>query len=133
AYGVLSRGLISGRWTKGSADASDWRRTSPRFQDGNVEHNLALVEALRQVANRMGATVAQIAIAWVASRGDDIIPLIGARKRDQLAEAIAAPDVRLSASDLAAIEKAMPKGAAQGSRYAEAQMAHLDSARAHAG
>jgi aryl-alcohol dehydrogenase-like predicted oxidoreductase len=128
AYGVLSRGLISGHWKK-NTDAGDFRAHSPRFQEGNVDHNLALVEALRGVATRLGTTVAQVAIAWVASRGEDIFPLIGARKRDQLTESLAASNVRLSASDLAAIETAVPKGAAQGSRYAEAQMAHLDSER----
>jgi aryl-alcohol dehydrogenase-like predicted oxidoreductase len=129
AYGVLSRGLISGHWTKKSAGAGDFRALSPRFQDGNVDHNLALVEALRQVASRLGTTVAQVAIAWVASRGEDIIPLIGARRRDQLTESLAALNVRLSAADLAAIEKAVPKGAAAGGRYVEAQLAHLDSER----
>jgi len=132
AYGVLSRGLISGHWTKKSGGASDFRSMSPRFQDGNVDRNLALVEALRQVAKRLGVTVAQVAIAWVAARGEDIIPLIGARKRDQLAESLGASDVRVSAADLAAIEKAVPKGAAAGGRYAEAQLAHLDSERTHA-
>ncbi len=132
AYGVLSRGLISGHWTKKSAGAGDFRSMSPRFQEGNVDRNLALVEALRQVASRLGATVAQIAIAWVASRGPDIIPLIGARKRDQLAESLGALNVHLSDSDLAAIEKAVPKGAAAGGRYGEAQLAHLDSERTHA-
>lgn len=131
AYGVLSRGLISGHWTKKTttSGATDFRSMSPRFQDGNVEHNLALVEALRQVADRLGASVAQIAIAWVAARGDDIIPLIGARKRGQLAESLGALEVKLSAADLAAIEQAVPKGAAIGGRYAEAQLAHLDSER----
>jgi aryl-alcohol dehydrogenase-like predicted oxidoreductase len=129
AYGVLSRGLISGHWTKKSTGAGDFRTLSPRFQDGNVDRNLALVDALRQVASRLGATVAQIAIAWVASRGEDIFPLIGARRRDQLTESLAALKLRLSASDLAAIEKAVPKGAAAGGRYAEAQLAHLDSER----
>ncbi|MGE0007933.1 MAG: aldo/keto reductase [Parvibaculaceae bacterium] len=130
AYGVLSRGLISGHWTRArSAGASDFRTLSPRFQDGNVERNLALVEALRGVADRLGATVAQVAIAWVAARGEDIIPLIGARRRDQLAESLAALKVRLTAADMAAIEKAVPKGAALGGRYAEAQLAHLDSER----
>jgi aryl-alcohol dehydrogenase-like predicted oxidoreductase len=128
---VLSRGLISGHWTsKTTAGASDFRSLSPRFQDGNVEHNLALVEALRQVADRLGASVAQVAIAWVAARGDDIIPLIGARKRGQLAESLGALEVRLAAADLAAIEQAVPKGAAIGGRYAEAQLAHLDSEKA---
>ncbi len=129
AYGVLSRGLISGHWTKRSVGAGDFRKASPRFQDGNVDHNLELVEALRKVADRLGAKVAQVAIAWVASRGDDIIPLIGARKRDQLSESLGALEVRLSSTDLAAIEKAVPKGAALGGRYADAQLAHLDSER----
>jgi len=95
----------------------------------NQQQALALVEALRAVANRLGATVAQIAIAWVTSRGEDIFPLIGARKRSQLAESLGALDVRLSSADLAAIEKAVPKNAAKGGRYQEAQMAHLDSER----
>ena len=129
AYGVLSRGLISGHWRKKSTGAGDFRALSPRFQEGNVDRNLALVEALRQVADRLGVTVAQVAIAWVASRGEDIFPVIGARKRDQLSESLAALKLRLSASDLAAIEKAVPKGAAAGGRYAEAQLAHLDSER----
>jgi aryl-alcohol dehydrogenase-like predicted oxidoreductase len=129
AYGVLSRGLISGHWTKKSAGAGDFRSMSPRFQDGNVDRNLALVEALRQVADRLGVSVAQVAIAWVASRGKDIIPVIGARKRTQLAESLGALDVSLSSADLAAIEKAVPKDAAVGGRYAEAQLAHLDSER----
>jgi aryl-alcohol dehydrogenase-like predicted oxidoreductase len=129
AYGVLSRGLISGHWTKQSAGAGDFRSMSPRFQDGNVDRNLELVEALRQVADRLGVSVAQVAIAWVASRGEDIIPLIGARKRTQLAESLGALEVTLSKADLAAIEKAVPKGAAVGGRYAEAQLAHLDSER----
>lgn len=129
AYGVLSRGLISGHWKKQSTSRGDFRTHSPRFQEGNVDRNLALVEALRQVADRLGVTVAQVAIAWVASRGEDIFPVIGARKRDQLSESLAALNVRLSASDLAAIEKAVPKGAAAGGRYADAQLAHLDSER----
>lgn len=128
AYGVLSRGLISGHWTKETrTGAGDFRAMSPRFQAGNVDRNLALVEALRQVADRLGASVAQVAIAWVAARGEDIFPLLGARKRNQLAESLGALKVKLSDADLAAIESAVPKGAAAGGRYAEAQLAHLDS------
>jgi aryl-alcohol dehydrogenase-like predicted oxidoreductase len=129
AYGVLSRGLISGHWKPDAAGARDFRAHSPRFQGDNVARNLALVEALRQVAAARGITVAQAAIAWVASRGADIVPLIGARRPAQLAESLGAMDVRLSTADLAAIEAAMPAGAAAGTRYAEAQMAHLDSER----
>jgi aryl-alcohol dehydrogenase-like predicted oxidoreductase len=128
AYGVLSRGLISGHWDKDQGKAKgDFRAHSPRFQDGNVDKNLALVEALRAVAEAKGVSVAQIAIAWVAAQGDDIVPLVGARTRARLSESLGALDVTLSAADLAAIEQAAPKGAAAGTRYAEAQMAHLDS------
>jgi aryl-alcohol dehydrogenase-like predicted oxidoreductase len=129
AYGVLSRGLISGHWRKDAARQGDWRVAGPRFQDGNVEHNLALVEALRAMAEASGASVAQVAIAWVLSRGEDTVPLIGARRRDQLTEALGALDLALTDADLAAIERAVPKGAAAGERYAAAQMAHLDSER----
>jgi len=87
------------------------------------------VEALRQVAAARGVSVAQAAIAWVAARGDDIVPLVGARRRDRLAEALGALDVRLGPEDLAAIERAVPKGAAAGARYPEAAMAALDSER----
>jgi aryl-alcohol dehydrogenase-like predicted oxidoreductase len=127
AYGVLSRGLISGHWTKESAGKGDFRAVSPRFQGDNVDHNLALVDALRKVAEGKGVTVAQIAIAWVAAQGSDIVPLVGARTRGRLAEALGAADVQLSKDDLAAIAEAVPNGAAAGERYAAAQMAHLDS------
>jgi aryl-alcohol dehydrogenase-like predicted oxidoreductase len=130
AYGVLSRGLISGHWRKGQAQAGDFRAHSPRFQDGNLDRNLGLVEALRAVAEAKGVSVAQIAIAWVAARGDDIVPLIGARRRDRLDEALGALEVSLTDEDMAAIERAVPKDAAAGDRYAPAQMAHLDSERA---
>ncbi len=129
AYGVLSRGLISGHWTKGVARGRDIRAHSPRFQAENVDRNLELVDALRVVADARGLSVAQIAIAWVAAQGADILPLIGARRREQLTEALGALPVRLTAQDLAAIERAVPNGAAAGERYAPAQLAHLDSER----
>jgi len=130
AYGVLSRGLISGHWTKaGTGGGRDFRAMSPRFQGDNLDANLALVEALRAVAEARGVTTAQAAIAWVASRGDDIVPLIGARRRDRLAEALGALSLTLSDEDLAAIAAAVPAGAVAGTRYAEAMMAHLDSER----
>ncbi|GLR53198.1 aldo/keto reductase [Shinella yambaruensis] len=127
AYGVLSRGLISGHWQKGETAGGDFRTLSPRFQEGNIDRNLALVEALRRVAEEKGATVAQLAIAWVAAQGADIVPLVGARRRDRLAEALAAQQVALSEADLAAIEAAMPKDAAAGERYPAAMLAHMDS------
>ncbi|NUK42750.1 aldo/keto reductase [Streptomyces lunaelactis] len=130
AYGVLSRGLISGHFTRDRALApGDFRGMSPRFQGENLQHNLDLVEALRKIAEQKGVSVAQIAIAWVLSRGEDIVPLVGARRRDRLTEALGALDVTLGADDLAAIEQAVPAGAAAGDRYPTAQMAHLDSER----
>ena len=128
AYGVLSRGLISGHWQPAQNLAgNDFRAHSPRFQGENAERNLALVDALRKIADAKGVSVAQIAIAWVAAQGADIVPLVGARRRDRLTEALGALDVVLSANELAAIEQAVPKGAAAGDRYAAAQMASLDS------
>lgn len=129
AYGVLSRGLISGHWQKEGAGQGDFRTFSPRFQDGNVDRNLTLVEALRRVAAAKGVSVAQLAIAWVLSRGTDIVPLVGARRPDRLTESLGALGVALTPEELSAIERAVPKGAASGDRYAAAQMAHLDSER----
>jgi aryl-alcohol dehydrogenase-like predicted oxidoreductase len=129
AYGVLSRGLISGHWRKEPLAAGDFRAHSPRFQGTNVDANLVLVEALRQIADAKNFSVAQVAIAWVARQGDDIIPLIGARRRDRLVEALGSLDVTLTAKDLAAIERAVPKDAAAGTRYPSAAMADLDSER----
>ncbi|WP_167153383.1 aldo/keto reductase [Streptomyces sp. MBT27] len=132
AYGVLSRGLISGHFTRDRRlAAGDFRGMSPRFQGENLQHNLDLVDALRKIAEQKGVSVAQTAIAWVLAQGPrhgaDIVPLVGARRRDRLAEALGALDVELTASDLAAIEAAVPAGAAAGDRYPQAQMAHLDS------
>lgn len=127
AYGVLSRGLLSGQFGKASMAANDYRGQSPRFQGDNLDRNLALVDRLRNVAQDHGATVAQIAIAWVLARGNDIVPIIGARRPAALAETLGALELTLSVADLAAIEQAVPKNAAAGSRYPEAMMAHLDS------
>jgi aryl-alcohol dehydrogenase-like predicted oxidoreductase len=130
AYGVLSRGLLSGRWSpERELSSGDFRSTNPRFQGENLERNLALVEALREIADAKGATIAQVAIAWVAAQGEDIVPLVGARRRDRLHEALGALNVTLDADDLAAIEDAVPAGAAAASRYAEPVMAELDSER----
>jgi pyridoxine 4-dehydrogenase len=129
AYGVLSRGLLSGHWTpeRSAGGGADFRAHLPRFQGENLDKNLALVDALRAVADAKGASVAQVAVAWVLSRGEDIVPLVGARRRDRLTEALGALDLRLSPDDLAQIERAVPAGAVSGTRYAEEQMALLDS------
>jgi aryl-alcohol dehydrogenase-like predicted oxidoreductase len=130
AYGVLSRGLISGHWTpERQLAASDFRTRAPRFQGENLERNLELVDALRRVAEEKQASVAQIVIAWVLSRGEDIVPLIGARTRERLQEALGALEVGLDDHDLERIEQVVPPGAAAGDRYPEQQMANLDSER----
>jgi aryl-alcohol dehydrogenase-like predicted oxidoreductase len=127
AYGVLSRGLISGHWSKARRGEHDFRAASPRFQGENLDVNLALVEKLRGIAEKIGASVAQVAIAWVAAQGPDIVPLVGARRRDRLAEALGALDVKLSPDDLASLAGALPPGAAAGERYPAAALAHMDS------
>jgi aryl-alcohol dehydrogenase-like predicted oxidoreductase len=130
AYGVLSRGLLSGHWTvEREITAGDFRATAPRFVGENLQHNLALVDGLRTVADSKGVSVAQLAIGWVLSQGDDIVPLVGARRRDRLAEALGAVQLELDAEDLATIERAVPRGAAAGDRYHAPQMASLDSER----
>jgi pyridoxine 4-dehydrogenase len=129
AYGVLARGLISGHWSKAREQAPDTRKSAPRFVGENLEHNLALVEALREVARQRQTNVAAIAVAWVLAQGPDIAPLVGARRRTQWTESSAGAGLSLSAADLAAIEAAVPKGAAKGERYPPFAMAHLDSER----
>jgi aryl-alcohol dehydrogenase-like predicted oxidoreductase len=130
AYGVLSRGLLSGHWSKERAEsltARDFRASAPRFTGENLERNLELVETLRAVAEARDATVAQVAIAWALFRGDDVVPLVGARTRERLAEALGA--LELTGDDLARMEEAIPAGAAAGERYDARQMAILDSER----
>jgi pyridoxine 4-dehydrogenase len=130
AYGVLSRGLISGHWSKQREGEQDFRGRSPRFQGENLEANLALVERVRKIAEEMGVSVAQVAIAWVLAQGHDIVPLIGARRRERLQEALGATGVVLSAADLAKLAQAVPPEAVAGERYNAQSMAHLDSEHA---
>ena len=135
AYGILSRGLLSSGTARLAPD--DPRTRFPRFSGENHAQNLELLVALEAIAERVGGgvpaggsvTAAQLAIAWVASRGEDIIPLIGTKRRDRLAEALKALDLTLSADDLAAVEAAVPAAAVAGDRYAPAQVAALDSER----
>ncbi|WP_420595820.1 aldo/keto reductase [Deinococcus sp.] len=129
AYGVLSRGLLSGHWRSRQTTLGDFRAAVPRFQGENLEQNLALVDALTKVAEGIGASTAQVAVAWVASRGDDIVPLIGPRQRQQLTELLGAADLVLTDQNLADIEQAVPLGAAAGDRYPPQQMSGLDSER----
>jgi aryl-alcohol dehydrogenase-like predicted oxidoreductase len=128
AYGVLSRGLISESALAGGSTGG-FRTHSPRFQGENLTRNLALVRALKQIADEKRISVAQLAVAWVAARDTGIQPLIGARKRTQLADALAAVDVTLTPEDFARIDAAAPPEAVAGARYPEAGMATLDSER----
>ena len=130
AYGVLARGLLSGHWSKDRPVVkNDFRNSHPRFNGENLDRNLALVDVLGALAQAREISTAQLAIAWVLSRGSDIVPLVGARRRDRLAEALGALNVTLTTNDLAQIERTVPFGAAAGDRYAPAQMATLDSER----
>ena len=126
AYGVLSRGLLSGD-VASPADLKpgDFRAHAPRFQGENLEQNLRLVGALRQVAEQTRLTPSQLAFAWVLSRGDDVVPLIGTKRRDRLAEALGALDATLTPDELALLERAVPAGAVAGTRYPAAAMAGL--------
>ena len=127
AYGILSRGLLSSG-TAQLAD-NDPRARFPRFRAENHARNLELLAALETIADGRQVTAAQLAIAWVASRGPDIIPLIGTKRRNRLAEALQALDLPLSVDELAAIEAAVPADAVAGERYDAAQVAALDSER----
>jgi pyridoxine 4-dehydrogenase len=124
AYGILSRGLLSGSPVN---SPKDLRAHFPRFRGENYQKNQALQSALAAIAAGKNATASQVAIAWVMSRGEDIVPLIGARKRAQLAESLKALDLTLSSEDLAQIERAFPPDAVAGTRYGEEQMRWLDS------
>jgi pyridoxine 4-dehydrogenase len=127
AYGVLSRGLLSGRVPAAGAKGDIRVVRMPRYQEGNLEKNLRLVEALRQIGIEKDASPAQLAVAWVRSRGADIVPVIGARRREQLNESLGALALKLDAADIARIDAAVSPNLTAGARYDAPQMAHLDS------
>ena len=126
AYGVLSRGLLTGALPP---TIPGLRAHMPRFQGENYQRNLRLVEALAAVARRKGVTPAQLAIAWVLSRGDDIVPLVGTTRRRGLEEALQTLSMRLSSEELSEIERAVPAESVAGTRYGTEQMLQLDSER----
>jgi aryl-alcohol dehydrogenase-like predicted oxidoreductase len=126
AYGVLSRGLLSAASAR-EIGPEDPRARFPRFRAENLGRNLDLLAALEKIAQEHGVSTAQLAIAWVLSRGTDIVPLIGTKRRDRLAEALGALTLRLDPADLAALEAAVPPGQVAGDRYDPGQMAALDS------
>lgn len=124
---MLGRGLLGGHWT--ASGDGDMRTRSPRFSGENLTRNLDLVESLRAVAEDLGISAAQAAIAWVAARGTDVVALIGARTRIRLQEALGGIDVDLSEAQLSRIESAVPADRVAGDRYPAAHMASLDSER----
>jgi aryl-alcohol dehydrogenase-like predicted oxidoreductase len=131
AYGVLSRGILSGRVPPSESKGDIRIIRMPRYAQGNLEKNLSLVAALGQIGKEKSATPAQLAIAWVRSRGPDIVPVIGARRRAQLEETLGALKLSLTAADLARIDAAVSPALTAGARYDPTQMAHLDSEARH--
>jgi aryl-alcohol dehydrogenase-like predicted oxidoreductase len=101
----------------------------PRFQGENLERNQQMIARLREIAERKGVSVAQLALGWVLSKGNDIIPLVGARRRPQLREALETLKLSFSPDEIAELERAVPAGSVAGDRYGAEQMAVLDSER----
>jgi aryl-alcohol dehydrogenase-like predicted oxidoreductase len=126
AYGVLSRGLLSG--SRPTAP-QDFRARLPRFSDGNRERNQPLVDTLQRLAAERNLRPSQLAIAWVLAKNANVVPVIGARTRAQLAESLGALDVVVSPTEMLQIEQAIPASAVVGTRYDRHQMAILDSER----
>ncbi len=127
AYSPLGRGFLTGRF-KAIEDlpADDYRRHSPRFQGENFARNLRLVDEVAAIAKEKGCTPSQLALAWVLARGEDVVPIPGTKRREYLEENVAAADVRLTAGELARIDRVLPPGAAAGERYAAPAMQALD-------
>jgi aryl-alcohol dehydrogenase-like predicted oxidoreductase len=127
AYSPLGRGFLTGKFRDTTDLASDdFRRTHPRFSEENLAKNLELVRAIEEIAAARKVTAAQLALAWVLSRGEHIVPIPGTRKISRLDENVGAAEIALSESELAAIERVMPRGAASGTRYAEQGMRTLN-------
>jgi aryl-alcohol dehydrogenase-like predicted oxidoreductase len=129
AYSPLGRGFLTGRFTSTEGLAEDdFRRVGqPRFADGNLEHNLAIVAALEELASARGVTAGQLALAWVQHRGSDVVPIPGTKRQRYLEENLAAVSLELSEVDLKAIESVAPAGSVAGTRYAESSMRTLDT------
>jgi aryl-alcohol dehydrogenase-like predicted oxidoreductase len=128
AYSPLGRGFLTGESANRAAvGPRDYRRTHPRFAGAAGEQNLELVVALDEIAARLGVSVAQLCLAWVLSRGDDVVPIPGTKRRRWLRENVAASDLVLSAGDLAALETAVPRDAVAGDRYPAAAMRNLNA------
>jgi aryl-alcohol dehydrogenase-like predicted oxidoreductase len=121
SYSPLGRGFLSGRFSSPDQLADDdWRRTNPRFQPENWEQNERILKGIEKVAEEKGITPAQLALAWVLARGDDIVPIPGTKRRTYLEDNAAAAEVELSDDELARLDEELPDAA--GTRYAEAEM-----------
>jgi aryl-alcohol dehydrogenase-like predicted oxidoreductase len=123
-YGIFSRGLLTGSAPSGAGDS---RRFFPRFSNQNRAHNEGAVVGLRSFGRERGMTVGQLLIAWALAKQPRFVPVVGAKTRAQLTDALGALEKPLSPADVAALEKLVPEGAVQGTRYAAEQMANLDS------
>jgi aryl-alcohol dehydrogenase-like predicted oxidoreductase len=129
AYGVFGRGLLTGGWQPGPAAPGDFRTHAPRFQGEAGARNLEVAAEIARIAKGFGMTAGQVLLAWVLAQGEDIVPLVGARKPSRVAEAVEALEQGIGADGLSALEAAIPPDAIEGERYAPALMAQLDSER----
>jgi len=126
AYSPLGRGFLSGRIKSvEDLEANDYRRSNPRFAGANFQKNLDLVKRIEEIAREKGVTPSQLALAWLLTRGDDIVPIPGSRSRKHLEENAAAVEIQFSKSDLARIDEAAPVGAAVGDRYPDMSRVNL--------
>ena len=126
AYSPLGRGFLTNEASTRSSDERDFRSNSPRFSGEAYEHNLGLVKKLEEIAEEKKVTVAQLSLAWVLSRGDDVVPIPGTKRRKWLRENIAAADIQLSDDDVARLEAAVPRGSVEGERYHASGMANVN-------
>ena len=132
AFSPLGRGFLSGNVKSvDGLEPNDVRRKLPRFQDGNLQGNITLVERLEAAARRKGCTAPQLALAWLLAKGQDIVPIPGTKRRRYLEMNAAADDVALSAEDVIALDDAFPPGAASGTRYPSESMRLLETEQAH--
>jgi len=128
AYSPVGRGFLSGAITSmDDLDEDDYRRNDPRFAGDNFAANLALVEQVRKLAEQIGVTAVQLALAWLLSRGDDVVPIPGTKRVKYLEENAAAAELTLTAEQLASLEAALPAGGAAGDRYPEAALKRLNT------
>lgn len=127
AYSPLGRGFLTGRFqTEQDFEAGDYRQNSPRFQGDNFKRNLAILKSIEELASEKGCTPAQLVLAWLLARGPEIVPIAGTKRRSYLEQNIGAVQVKLTAADLARLERAAPHGATAGARYAPEAMKRVN-------